>query len=150
MPSCPNVFQFDTFLSIALSESTFIFVFSPSSSPFNSFPMLQIQSAFLLCSLRSHILLPKCFVSLLSGCWYMLAHSSLLANRIFFLVLECLILSCLDIFFVFLLSAVTSDLLPPVGLFVLIIELLFHFRPNMFQRSLSVLLSCSFIFLWEK
>ena len=56
------------FFSIALSESMRIFHFNPSSSPSNSFSMLLFHSVFLLCSLRSHILLPNCFLSLSSGC----------------------------------------------------------------------------------
>ena len=44
MPSWPGVFQLATFLSVAQSESRFIFAFGPSSSHFNFFPCcLSIQ-----------------------------------------------------------------------------------------------------------
>ena len=36
----PDIFNFGTFLSVALSESRFIFILGLSSSPSNSFPML--------------------------------------------------------------------------------------------------------------
>ena len=61
------------FVTVPLRESRFIFTDVPSSSPSNSFPMLRIHSAFLLCDLRCHILLQN-FVSLSSGWWYVLMH----------------------------------------------------------------------------
>ena len=51
----------------------------------------------------------------------------------------CIVLSCHDIFLIFLLSQIPSGLFPPVVLFVLLVVLLFLFRSNMFQRSSSVL-----------
>ena len=42
------------FLCVLLCGSRWLFVFVPSSSP-NSFPILLIQSALMLCSLRFHI-----------------------------------------------------------------------------------------------
>ena len=68
IPSWPGVFQFDIFFSVVLSKSMYISPFGPSSSPSNSFAMLHIHSAFLLCSLGCHILLLNCSVSLASGC----------------------------------------------------------------------------------
>ena len=59
------------FLSVALSESRYIFVLGPYSSLSNSFFMLLIHLAFLICSLRSHILL-----SLSSGCWFVFMYLS--------------------------------------------------------------------------
>ena len=41
------------------------------------FSMLFIHSAFLLWSLRSHILVQNCFASLAFGCWYVFAPSPL-------------------------------------------------------------------------
>ena len=64
MPSRPGVFELGNFLHVALSESRCIFAFGSSSSPSYSFPILIIHSAFLLCSLRRHILHQNCFVSL--------------------------------------------------------------------------------------
>ena len=44
-------------------------------NPYISFAMLFIYSAFLLWSLRSHILLQKCFASFASCWWYVFVHS---------------------------------------------------------------------------
>ena len=143
MPSYPGVFQFDTFLSVALSESRCIFAFGASSSPSNSFPVLLIHSAFLLCSLRWHI----CFkiVSVLchlivSMCWSILP---LLTDGIFF---RCFGMSCyasilisfLDIFLAFLLWPVPSGLFSRVVLFLLLVEKIF-FPPYKFRRFTFVL-----------
>ena len=110
-----------------------------SSSP-NSFLMLLIYSAFL----RSHILLPICFVSLSSGCWYVFVLSTPFARRIFCRLFGmsyfvCIILSSLDIFSVFLLLPVPFDLFPRVVLIFFLLVVLFSFFPYMFQRSFSVL-----------
>ena len=79
------------------------FRFGASWSPSDSFPMWLILSAFLLCSLRSHILLQNRFVSLSPGCWYMFA------GRIFFRYFGkpyfvFIVLFCLDIFLDFFFS----------------------------------------------
>ena len=96
MSSWPEVFRLGiSFLSIALSELMCIFAFGPSSSPSNSSSMWLIHSAFLLCSLGCHILLK--IVSF--PCHPVVGMSSynlpLLAGRIFFVVLECPVLSVL-------------------------------------------------------
>ena len=144
MPSRPSVFQFDTSFSVSLSESKYIFTLGLYSSPCNFFSMLFIHSAFLLCFLRSHILL-KIF---LFPCHPVAGMSScilpLLTGRIFFRYFGmscfvCIVLSCLDIFLVFLLSPVPSDFFPWFVLFALIVMSLFSFRPNIFQRFSSVL-----------
>ena len=46
MPSGPGVFQFGTFLSVALSDSTCIFALVPSTSPCSSFSILFIHPVF--------------------------------------------------------------------------------------------------------
>ena len=76
IPSWLGVFQFDIFCVI-LSESMCSSAFGPSSSPSNSFAMLLIHSAFLLCSLACNILLQNCSASLASGCWYAFVSSPL-------------------------------------------------------------------------
>ena len=107
------------FLSVTLSELRCIFALGSYSSSSNSFHMLLIHSEFLLCSIRSHILLQNCFVSLSSSILL------LLAGRIIFRCFEmscfvCIVLSCLDTFFVFHLLPVPSDLFPRVFLFFVV------------------------------
>ena len=137
----PDIFQFGTFFNVALSEPMSIFVFVSSSSLCNSFPMSLIHSVFLLCCLRSHILLQILFCFLVVGvCSCILP---LLTGRIFFVVFKCPVFflyyfSCFDIFLVFLLLSVPSDFFLQVVLFVLLV-LLFPFPPNIFQRSSYVL-----------
>ena len=115
-----------------------IFAFGPFSSPSYSFPMLLIHSAFLLSSLRSYILHQNCFDSFSSGYYYVLVHFPNLLIEVFsyfgISYFVYIILSCHDIFLVFLLSPVPSGLFPCVVLFVLLVEPLFSFRPSMFQR----------------
>ena len=95
IPSAFGVFQFGTFLSVAPSESRCIFTFGPP----NSFPILLIHSAVLLCSLRSPYFafkffflyhpivgLSSCILPLLAGSIF-----SLFWNVLF--CLHCLILS---------------------------------------------------------
>ena len=83
MPLWPGILRFGTFLSIALIESRCIFALGPSSSPSNTFPILLIHSAFLLCFLRSHILPTNCHVFLSSGCWNVFMHSPPTRRKIF-------------------------------------------------------------------
>ena len=90
IPSWPGVFHFYYF-SVVLSESMCIFTFCHSSSPSNSFPMLLVHSAFLLCSLGCYILLQNCLASLASSCWYVFVPSPRLVGRIFF---RCFGMSC--------------------------------------------------------
>ena len=100
-PSWPDIFQFGTFLSIALSQSMCIFTLCPILCTSNSFPMLLIQSAFLLCFLPSHILLWFFIIQFLvcGSC-----IQPLLAARIFFrcfgnVLFSLYASSCLNIFF---------------------------------------------------
>ena len=91
------------FFRVTLNESRCIFAFGPSSSPSNSFPMLFIHSAFLLCSLRSYIcskivLFP--YHTVVGMCWCI---HPLLADRIFFLCFGmscfvCIVLFCRYLF----------------------------------------------------
>ena len=76
--SLQGVFRLDIFLSVALSELKCISASRPSSSSCNSFFILFIHSAFLLCSFHFHILLQNCFVSF--ACWFVLVPT----GRIFF------------------------------------------------------------------
>ena len=114
----------------------FIFAFGPLSR-YNSFSILFIHSAFLLCSPHS-TLLENCLFHYHPVVGMSLSILLLLAGRIF---LRCfgmfcfvsIVWCCLDIFLVFLLSPVPSDWFPRVLLLVLLYELLFAFRPNIFQ-----------------
>ena len=106
MPSWPGVLQFYAFLRVPPSKSMCFFAFGPSSIPSNAFLMLLIHSAFLLFSLRSHILLQNGFVSLSSSFCYV--HSPPICRLIFFRCFGMfyfvrIVLFCLDIFLVFLL-----------------------------------------------
>ena len=76
MPSWPGVFQFPTFLSIALKYSRCIISLGPFSIPYNSFSILFIHLAFLLCYSHSYILLQNSFATFASGSWYVHVHSS--------------------------------------------------------------------------
>ena len=69
------VFSTFIFFSVVLSKLMCISVFGPSSSPSNSFVILLIHSAFLLCSLDCHILVQNYSVSLASGCRYIFVSS---------------------------------------------------------------------------
>ena len=113
-----------------LSASKCIFAIRPSSSNSNSFSMLFIHSTFLLCSLRSHILLQNCFVSLSFGCWYNFSHF-LLAGRIFFDVLECPVLSVMFYYvsMSFCLPSFTTTF-PRIVLFVILGDCFFLFVPT--------------------
>ena len=100
MPSRPGIFQFGTFLSVALSESLCIFDFGSSLSPSNSFPMLLVHSDFLLYSLHSQYFTLKLFCFLviqLLVCFHafsshlLVEFFSLFWNILFYL--HCFILS---------------------------------------------------------
>ena len=123
MSTWPGIFLFGTFSSAALSESRIFFAFSPSSSPSNSFPTLLIHSAFLLCSLRSSILLQIVFffVIRLLGMSSCILHQPVFGMSCFVYI----VLTCLDIILFFLLSLVFSYLFPRVVLFLLLIGLFF-------------------------
>ena len=106
IPSWPGVFQLGTFLRVRLSESRWIFALGPISRPSNSFFIQFIHSVFLLYSLRSHILLKICIVSLSSDCWCIFLHPPPTCRRNIFRCFGmscfvCIVLSCLDIFLVF-------------------------------------------------
>ena len=75
MPSWPGVFQFGTFLSVALGESKCMSNLGPSSSPCNSFFTFFIYSVFLWRSFYSYSLFRSCFVSFAFDCWFVLVHS---------------------------------------------------------------------------
>ena len=66
---CNHVLVFFTLVIfiVALRASMRVFTFGHSSSPMNSFPMLLINSYFLLCSLDCHILIQSCFAFFISG-----------------------------------------------------------------------------------
>ena len=100
---------------------------SPFSSPSNSFSMLFIHSAFLICSLRSYILLRNSFASLSLVVGISSCILPLLAGRIFFRCFGlscfvCIVLSCLDIFLAPLLSPVPSDLFCRIVLLVVLLN----------------------------
>ena len=109
-----------------------IFTFGLSPIPSKFFPMLLIHSAFLLCSLRCHILLQNCFASLTSGCGNVLCHLLQLVSR-FFLVLWN-VLFCQYCFtlsrYLFNISYFASTW----GVLSVLIALLFLFYRYMFQQ----------------
>ena len=86
MSSWPGIFQFRTFLIIALSESMCIFGLKSSSSSCISFSMLII-----------HILLQNCSASFSSSCWCVSVHS-VPTSRIFSFFLLWNVLFCLYCF----------------------------------------------------
>ena len=140
-----GVFKFGTSLTVALCEYRRIFALGPSLYLCNSFSMFLIYLTFLLCSPCSHILLQNCFVFLLSGCWYVFMHFThtwrLTFSHCFGMsYFVRIVLSNLDIILVFFLWPVTSHLFPRLLLFVLLVVLLFSYRPNIFQRFTSVFL----------
>ena len=145
------------FLNVSLSESRCLLVLGLFSSHCNSFSMLFINSVFLLCSLRPHILFQNCFASFSSVCWNFFVHSTLLAGRIFFpcFRMSCfvyIVWFCVGIFIAFFLSPTLSDLFSQVVLFVLSFVLLFSFRQNLFQcfsSILSFLLHCISILIFH-
>ena len=119
-----------------------IFVFGPYSSPSKTFPMLLIQSAFLLCTLGCNILPRNCFVSLSSGGWYIFMHCPCTCSRIFsFLESPALFVLFQSSRYVFSLPSFASTfcLFHKIVCFVLTVVFLFFFLPNMFQRFSSVL-----------
>ena len=141
------------FFDIALSEWTYIS--GSSSRTCNSFSMLFIHSAFLLCSFRSHILFQNFGVSFhpivgISSCILYL-----LAGRSIFLCfgMSCfvwIVWPCLGIFLVFFLSSVPSDVCPRVVLFVLLVVLLLAFHLNIlpfFFLFLCIVARCRRFFL---
>ena len=83
IPSWPGVFQFGTFLSVALNESKCISIPRPFTSPCTLFFMLFIHSAFMLSTFCSDILLQNCFVSFASGCSFVFVHSLPTCSQIF-------------------------------------------------------------------
>ena len=113
------------FLSDDLSESRYTFAFRFSSSACNSFFML-FPFCFLIRSLYYYFLLQNCFFTLVFGSGYVFRLFPLLVGKIFF---GCFWMSCsvfivwsyLDIFLVFFLSPVLSDLSPRMILFVLVV-----------------------------
>ena len=56
------------FLYVALSDSMCFITPGPCLTPCNSFFMIFIQAAFIVCPLRSHILLQNCSTSFALGC----------------------------------------------------------------------------------
>ena len=68
MPSRPEVFRINIFLSVDLRKSRCISSLGPSNIS-SSFSILFIDSAFSLWSLCSHILLQNLFATLISRCW---------------------------------------------------------------------------------
>ena len=148
MPSWPGVFQFGTIFSVALNKSKSIFTLGLSSSP-DSFSMSLIHSAFFVCSLRSHILLQNCFVSLSSAWWRIFVHSSSTYWYNFFRYFGfpcfvCIVLSCLDTFLFFFLCPLPSGLFPRVVLYILL-ELLFFFSSQhipVFHLYLKIIACC--------
>ena len=74
MPSQPGVFQFGTFLNVALSDLRSILALGTSWNPCNSFSKLFIHQTFLLCSFSFHILLKHSFVYFVSMRWYIFEY----------------------------------------------------------------------------
>ena len=118
MPLWPGVFQFVTFLSVPLSELIYIFAFGLSLNLSNSFLNWFFCYVPLVVIFFSKIVLFPCrpLVGMPS---YILAQT---AGRIFLVVLEypvlsVIVLSCLNIFWFFFLSSVTSVLFSRVVFF---------------------------------
>ena len=92
--------------SVILSKLMCISAFAPSSNPLNSFALLRIHSAFLLCSVGCHILRQNCSAFLAPGCWVcfrvispnMLVEFSLLFWNALFCLYFCLYLFSLTSF----------------------------------------------------
>ena len=120
IPSWPGVFQFSTFFSFSSVETTTTFTSGTPSSPSNSFFMIFINSAFLIYSFCSHILLQNFFVSFASDCWF-LCIVCRLVGWIFFRYFGmpcfvCIVWPCPGTFWVSLLSAISFDVTLPVVL----------------------------------
>ena len=95
-----------------------ISAFGLSSCLSNSFVMLLIHSAFLLCSLACDISVQNLSVSLVSGCWYVFVTSPTIC-WIFFRYFGmscfvCIVLLFVDIFLIFLFSPVLFGLFSQV------------------------------------
>ena len=126
------------FLSVAQSELRYIFGFGVSSSP-SLFPCCLSIRLFcyvpfvpMFCS--KIVLFP--YHPVVGMCWFI--HPQF-PGRIFFVFFcggmscfVCIVLFCIDIFLVFLLSPVAPGLFLRFEYFVLIVVLLFSFRPNLF------------------
>ena len=146
MPSWSGIFQFGTFLGVALCESSRIFTFGPSSSSSNSFPYVTYPFGFSVMFPTFPYFTQKLFCFLVICLLVCLRpfFPNLLVE-FFFVVLEHPVLSvfflksCLDMFLFFFLSPVSSGLFPRVILFVLL-ALLYAFRSKLFQRSSSVII----------
>ena len=132
------------FFSVVFSESMCNFTFGSSSSLSNNFAMLLIHSAFLLCSIRCHILLQNCSPSLESDCLYVFVpspptwweHFFDFWNVLFFF-LYCFTLSWY--IFNLLFWPVLSSLFSRVVLSFFSLFVFFSFLPNIFQH-------CSFVY----
>ena len=129
-----RAFSNSLFLRIVLCESGCLFDLGPYSRP-NYFSKLSIPSAFLLCSIRFHILLQNCFVFLSSASWHDLCILPLPPGKIFFRCfwISCfvsIVLSCPAIFLVFIILPVPSDLFLRGVSFVLIVLLFFFSSQN--------------------
>ena len=128
-----------------------IFIFYPSLSPSNYFPMLLIHSAFLMFSWLPY------FTQTLFSFLYIRLLACLRVTSPYFLLdlfyyfgmscFVCIVLPCLNIFLMFPLSSVHSGLFPRVLLSFFLV-LLFPFCPQIFQRfSLFFIFVCCHRFL---
>ena len=118
------------FFKFALTKSRSIFALGSSLSPCKSISMLLIHSAFLLCWLRSHILLQNCFASfafILLICFN--AFSPYLLVEFSFVVLECPVLS---VFFgpISVFSFANTFWFISSSVLFLLIVLFFSFHPD--------------------
>ena len=139
MLSWSGVFLFGTFMNIALSESRCIFAFGPSSSLLTLFP------CYLSIRLFYYALFVPIFCSeiVLFLCYPVVGMSSCIlplhASRIFSLFWN--VLFCLYCFIVsrYFSSFASTFWFISWSCIILLVMLLFSFRPNIFQRSLFVL-----------
>ena len=138
MASRLDVFLFGNLLSVALSESRSIFTSRPSLSPCNSFSVLSIHLAFLLCYFRFHILLQNYFDFFESGCFYFLIYFPIyLSVKFSFDILESPVLIVLfdSVAISSLLSPKPFDLSLQVALLDLPAVSLLFFHPNISWRA---------------
>ena len=103
-----RVFQFCTFLSIALRNSSWIFASALCLSPCNFFHVIYLIGLF-LSSLRSHILLQNCFDSFASTCWFVL-HQNWESHHLGIYLFVSIVWLGLNIFSVSFLLAIYFDL----------------------------------------
>ena len=87
MLSHQSIFQSGIFLSVALSNPSYMLVFEPSSSSSKLFFMLFLHLKFLLCFFHFHILFQNCFVSFVFDWCIDIEHSPPNCQQNFLLLL---------------------------------------------------------------